>query len=106
MLLVSLTRLCPYNSYTTQYHGASGGYPLKAFGGACEDPNDPTGPADLSNNTADAIRPARGLNGTYNRELFSDEAVRLIHAHDQSSPMWMYLAFMNIHDGCGRPFGR
>ena len=44
------------------------------------------------------------LNGTYNRNLFSGEAARLIRRHGAlfpDDPMYMYLAFMNIHDGCG-----
>ena len=104
------------------YHGVSGGYPSKQAG--CTNPAIPNGPVDLSNNTASRIAPAADVNGTYNRKLFSDEAVRLIHAHAQLnreeeeaycqksgateqqgpvlSPFYMYLAFMNIHDGCGR----
>lgn len=77
------------------YHTASGGYPHKCA---------PT--TDLSNSTGKDIRPATrpDLNGTYNRNLFSGEAARLIRRHGAlfpDDPMYMYLAFMNIHDGCG-----
>ena len=46
-------------------------------------PGDPI--TDLSNSTAnpDAIAGAKGVNGTYNRDLFSGEAARLILAHGQ-----------------------
>jgi membrane-anchored protein YejM (alkaline phosphatase superfamily) len=42
----------------------------------------------------------------YNRELLSAEAVRLLRAHaagatGEPSPVYMYLAFMNVHNGCG-----
>ena len=84
------------------YHGASGGYP----GGAncTTGPPDSAGswPTDLSNNSGTRILPAAAsLNGTYNTKLLADEAARLVMAHDTSSPFYMYLAFMAVHDGCG-----
>ena len=42
------------------------------------------------------------VSGTYNRNIFSGEAVRLIEQHDTSESIFMYLAFMNVHDGCTR----
>lgn len=63
-------------------------------------------PTDLSNNTRQKIGPsAATLNGTYNTELLAEEAARLIRAHDTIDPMYMYLAFMAVHDGCGEPNG-
>ena len=84
------------------YHGASGGYPpqCQLAGGGL--------PTDFSNSSraAGGIRPASAaLNGTYNTHLLGEEAVRLVMAHDASAPMYMYLAFMAVHDGCGGPFG-
>ena len=58
-------------------------------------------PTDLSNNTGARIAPAPGaLNGTYNTRLLADEAARLVRAHDNRTPFYMYLAFMAVHDGC------
>ena len=84
------------------YHGASGGYPPQ-----CNMPGEETHgfgtglPTDFSNSTASRISPAAtALNGTYNTRLLGAEAVRLVMAHDTSSPLYMYLAFMAVHDGC------
>eukprot|EP00911_Craspedida_sp_UC1_P000919 UC1_evm1s699 len=84
---------CEANYWT---HDAAGGYP-----GNCAQPV-----FDLSNNTLNHIDTTyfpSNSNGTYNRELFSNEAVRLIRGHDASVPMYLYLAFMNVHDGCETP---
>eukprot|EP00041_Stephanoeca_diplocostata_P009626 m.149543 g.149543 ORF g.149543 m.149543 type:complete len:557 (-) comp17821_c0_seq1:310-1980(-) len=80
------------------YHSASGGYPDNA---QCTAP-DGALPTDFSSNVGTKVQPApTSLNGTYNRVLFSNEAARLIHAHPSPTiPMFMYLAFMNVHDGC------
>ena len=56
-------------------------------------------PTDLSNSTGRETVGAQGVNGTYNRILFSNEASRLVRAHDVADPFFMYLAFMNVHDG-------
>lgn len=80
------------------YHGASGGYPHTCPGQR---------PTDLANSTSKGIRGASlALNGTYNTHVFGGEAVRLIEAHDPLSPMYMYLAFMNVHDGCEGDLGK
>lgn len=74
------------------HHGASGGYP-----GSCPRA------FDLANNSGADTIDAHYVdphNGTYNRQLFSDEAVRLINAHDPATSFYLYLAFMNVHDGC------
>ena len=52
-------------------------------------------PTDLSNNTGQETVGAQGVNGTYNRILFSNEAARLVRAHDVADPFFMYLAFMS-----------
>jgi hypothetical protein len=48
-------------------------------------PGDPI--TDLSNSSAapDVIAGAAGVNGTYNRDLFSDEASRLILKHGEKN---------------------
>ncbi|KAL1116089.1 hypothetical protein AAG570_005584 [Ranatra chinensis] len=37
------------------------------------------------------------LEGTYNTDLFSNEAVRIINEHDLSRPMFVYLAYAAVH---------
>ena len=88
------------------YHGA--GAQACGFNG----PGDPI--TDLSNSTAhpDVIAGARGLNGTYNRDLFANEAERLIVLHGAElasgvlpagTPLYMYLAFQNVHSASTLP---
>ena len=82
------------------YHGASGGYPeqCNASSGGAFGTDLPT---DFSNSTRARIRPAATrLNGTYNTRLLGSEAVRLVANHDPSVPLYMYLAFMAVHDAC------
>ena len=43
---------------------------------------------------------ARSINGTYNRDLLSARASAVIAAHDPATPLFMYLAFQNVHEGC------
>jgi arylsulfatase A-like enzyme len=78
------------------YHDAAGSY------SSCAGPDSvTTTPTDLSNNTATKISPAAaGLNGTYNTRLLANEAARLVTEHDVTTPFFMYLAFMAVHDGC------
>ena len=68
---------------------------------------DQQGPyVDLSNSSAGALpRPSSlALNGTYDAHVFTNEAVRLIEGHDQRWPMYMYLAYQNVHlGGCAPP---
>jgi|EP01043_Picozoa_sp_COSAG02_P001677 hypothetical protein len=40
------------------------------------------------------------LNGTYDQVVFSQRAVDIIHDHDKSSPLYIYLAYHNVHDAC------
>ena len=42
-------------------------------------------------------------NGTYNQELLTARAEAIIAAHDASAPLYMYLAYQNVHEGCARP---
>eukprot|EP01045_Picozoa_sp_COSAG04_P009908 COSAG04_NODE_591_length_12289_cov_10.947252_7_plen_233_part_00 len=46
-------------------------------------------PTDLSNSSGTNIGGAVGVNGTYNRVLFSNEASRLVRAHDPADPFFM-----------------
>ena len=36
-------------------------------------------------------------NGTYGGYTFTHEVVRVIEAHDKTYPLFMYIAFQNIH---------
>ena len=65
---------------------------------------------DFSNSTAAQILPANGtgVNGTYNQELFTAEAERLIALYGQAKngakkPLYLYLAYMNVHGASGPP---
>jgi arylsulfatase A-like enzyme len=40
------------------------------------------------------------INGTYNRNLLSARARSIVEAHDAATPLFMYLAFQNVHEGC------
>lgn len=41
--------------------------------------------------------PAHGMNGTYGGFLFTAEAVKRIESHDPATPLFMYIAFQNVH---------
>jgi len=60
---------------------------------------------DWADNVGNNIQPGdrKALNGTYNRNLLSARASSLIAAHDSATPLYMYLAFQNVHEGCARP---
>lgn len=63
-------------------------------------------PTDFSNSSgADIRRAGNALNGTYNTRALADEAARIISVHNTSRPLYMYLAFMAVHDGCAEPTG-
>lgn len=89
------------------YHGAG---PqecgIKGTGGNSGKPLAVGNITDFSNSTENHIAGAHGLNGTYNEELFTQEAVRLIHGHADAlrggqlragTPLYMYLAYHNVH---------
>ena len=42
-------------------------------------------------------RPAVGKNGTYGAQIYHDEALRLIGAHDPATPFYLYFAFQINH---------
>ena len=98
------------------YHGAAGsleGCGKGINGNYASGANIPC--TDLTNSSGIAGGPhdyepaAASLNGTYNRVLFSAEGARLVAEHatgeHAASPFYLYLAFMNVHDGCAGPYG-
>jgi hypothetical protein len=48
---------------------------------------------------------SQGFNNTYNQDLFTERAVEIIENHDVSQPLYIYLAYMNVHAGCSGPLG-
>eukprot|EP00730_Choanoeca_flexa_P008071 TRINITY_DN12435_c0_g2_i1.p2 TRINITY_DN12435_c0_g2~~TRINITY_DN12435_c0_g2_i1.p2 ORF type:complete len:543 (+),score=100.69 TRINITY_DN12435_c0_g2_i1:106-1629(+) len=55
---------------------------------------------DFSHNKDTAIQGA-DMNGTYNRVAFTEEAVRIIDTLPEDQPLYLYLAYQNVHLGCG-----
>lgn len=55
---------------------------------------------DLSNNTGDDIKPCLGSVGnasaTYSSYLYGNETLRLLAAHDETVPLFIYLAWNNV----------
>nr|KAG5690197.1 hypothetical protein BaRGS_016588 [Batillaria attramentaria] len=43
------------------------------------------------------LRPDRSQNGTYSTHLFTEKAIRLIKTHNQSKPLFLYLAYQAVH---------
>jgi hypothetical protein len=39
------------------------------------------------------------LDGHYATDVFTDEALRIIHAHDDSKPLFLYLSHLAVHSG-------
>lgn len=61
---------------------------------------------DLANNTENVVQPCRGSvgpNGTYSSYLYGNETLRLLHAHDPNKPLYIYLAWNNVHAPCEAP---
>jgi hypothetical protein len=60
---------------------------------------------DWSDNVGTRLSPGDRVarNGTYNQELLTARAEAIIAAHDASAPLYMYLAYQNVHEGCARP---
>jgi hypothetical protein len=44
--------------------------------------------------------PQASLNGTYDQVVFSQRAAEIIHSHDKTDPLYVYLAYHNVHDAC------
>ena len=64
---------------------------------------DDKGPyVDLSNSTNGTIGHSRvaEINGTYNAHVFTAEVVRLLDANVGNTPMYIYLAYQNVHLAC------
>lgn len=55
---------------------------------------------DWSDNVGAQIGPGDrvGRNATYNRDLLQTRATSIIAAHDPSTPLYMYLAWQNVHE--------
>ncbi|KAK7474506.1 hypothetical protein BaRGS_00034260 [Batillaria attramentaria] len=43
------------------------------------------------------LRPDRSQNGTYSTHLFTEKAIRVIKTHNQSKPLFLYLAYQAVH---------
>ena len=57
---------------------------------------------DLANSSGTVVRPCLGAVGnasaTYSAFLYANETLRLLDAHDPSVPLFVYLAWNNVHD--------
>ena len=47
------------------------------------------------------IEGLEGVNGTYHAHIFAARARSIIASHNQSQPLFLYLAPQNVHLGCG-----
>ena len=56
---------------------------------------------DLANNTGEAVSPCLGPVGnasaTYSSYLYGNESLRILDSHDPKTPLYMYLAWNNVH---------
>lgn len=50
---------------------------------------------DLRNGTARLL-----ADGEYSTELFTEEAIRVVEAHDPATPLFLYLAYQACHSSC------
>ena len=48
-------------------------------------------------------RLAHALNGTYDQQVFTRRAVDLIAAHEPATPLYLYLAYHNVHGAVNVP---
>lgn len=71
---------------------------LTTAGGA-----EPCNCTDLSFNQDHNLTCVDGVNGTYNAHLFTERAVDIIAQHNPDEPLYIYLAYMNVHEGCSSP---
>jgi hypothetical protein len=81
--------------YHTVANGAQACTPDRYFNSSVQDWSDNVG-THLS--PGDRV----GRNGTYNQELLTGRAEAIIAAHDAAAPLYMYLAYQNVHEGCAR----
>ncbi|XP_078343218.1 arylsulfatase B-like isoform X2 [Oculina patagonica] len=65
------------------------------LGGGSEDHFDHThnGVVDFRDN----LEPVKDLNGTYATNAYVNRVEKILQAHDPSQPMFMYMAFQNVH---------
>ena len=67
---------------------------------------DKCGGVDFHNSTAEgglhgATMSGEGsVNGTYDQEVFTQRAVNIIRSHNKSEPLYLYVAYHNVHDAC------
>eukprot|EP00045_Choanoeca_perplexa_P015298 m.190352 g.190352 ORF g.190352 m.190352 type:complete len:575 (-) comp16939_c0_seq1:63-1787(-) len=90
-----------YDSFYGYYTACQHDYWTHGSGGGSE----ACGCTDFSDNEGESLQGAKGVNGTYNRNLFSQRAVDIIYNHDMETPLFLYVAFMNVHDGCSNALG-
>lgn len=59
---------------------------------------------DWSDNVNTTLSPGDRIarNGTYNQELLTGRAENIIASHDSTLPLYLYLAYQNVHEGCAR----
>ena len=43
---------------------------------------------------------SKSTNGTYDRDVFTERAIQIIKDHNTSEPLFLYVAFHNVHDAC------
>eukprot|EP00040_Diaphanoeca_grandis_P004497 m.29078 g.29078 ORF g.29078 m.29078 type:complete len:692 (+) comp16037_c0_seq1:36-2111(+) len=62
---------------------------------------------DLANNTGDMIGPCLdavgNASGTYSSYLYGNETLRMLDNHDAATPLFIYLAWNNVHSPCEAP---
>ncbi|XP_037274971.2 arylsulfatase B [Rhipicephalus microplus] len=56
---------------------------------------------DFWRNIGSEMKAVIDLNGTYSTHAFTDEARRIIVAHDTRKPMFLYLSYQAVHASCG-----
>jgi len=101
-----------FDSFLGYYQAAQPDYWLHgSTESCCGSKEKPLFCTDLSKSNgymvADGVRGAPdALNGTYNSEIFTSEAVRIIQEHaakmtETQKPLYLYVAFMNVHSTGG-----
>jgi arylsulfatase A-like enzyme len=82
------------------YHGAPGaGYTADSCGGV--DFSNATVPTSTYSGIKGATMSGVGsVNDTYDRIVFQNRAIEVIEAHDPSEPLYLHVAWHNVHDSC------